>query len=415
MKIKKQIGNFALLILVSFSLLHANETVCPKDTNYFLTHFAEAKDPENFNLRWARCEKKLGNEDGAMSAYERVLIENPNNVEAMTVLAGMYRANHMDFASKELKHTVDNSRLTPEQRQIVSQLLEGKESLVSTRFSATLNVGYDNNLNFGIFTKDAGMGKGDVSSTFHSLLFRGNYVNELDTVGGFSIQSNIDFYWQDNYSAHYYDVLYGSIDAGLGYSISNVLFYFPLVYRRIKNLDTDLYEQYGIAPRLTASLGDGLLMNIELKYLKRKYIDTLYKNADDTLSNASIGFYQFYGENYIYAQVKYNHFNADSVAPAPFTEYDYFQLFAGVSYEIKGFAIAGINYQYGHGNYNDSLSPIDSRERKDDFNQFNISLQRDITSELKVLANYTYADNDSNYDPASYDKQIITIGLQYNY
>jgi len=350
-----------------------------------------------------------------MSAYERVLISNPDNLEALTALAKLYKTNHMDYESKELKHTVDNSRLAPEQRQIVSRLLEGEENLVSTRFSATLNFGYDDNLNFGIYTKEATKERGNVSSAFHSFILRGNYVNELDEVGGFSFQSNIDFYWQDNYSAHYYDTLYGSIDAGLGYGISNILLYIPFVYRRLKNLDTDLYEQYGIAPRLTASLADGLLMNVELKYLKRKYIDNLYKNADDTLSNVSIGFYQFYGENYIYAQAKYNRFNAESLTPVLFTEYDYFQLFAGASYEIEGFAIAGINYQYGHGSYNDNLSFVDDREREDDFNQINISLQRELTVELKALANYTYADNDSNYEPASYNKQTITIGLQYNY
>lgn len=407
MKIKN-ISKIAPFFLISLSLSGANEMVCKEDASYFQKHFVEAKDPEQFNLQWAECEEKLGNKEEAMSAYERVLIYNPNNSKAAIALAGIYQKNHMEYESKDLIHTVDNSRLTPQQRQIVSELLYKEKSLVSTRLSAMLNFGYDDNLNFGIYTKNADSTLGDISSAFQSFNFSGNYVHELKEVGGFSFQSNLNVYWQDNYSAHYYDTLYSSIDAGLGYGTSDISFYFPIVYRRMKYLDHDLYEQYGIAPRLTNSLGGGLLLNIELKYLERKYIDMLYKNADDTLSDISIGLYQFYGENYIYALAKYNSFNAKSSTPMPFTDYDYFQLFAGASYAIEGFAIAGINYQYGHGTFDDL-------DRKDDFNQINLSLQKELTSQFSLVANYTYTNNNSNYEPASYNKQTATIGLQYNY
>ncbi len=411
---KKQISKIAPLLLIPFSLFSANGTMCGEDTSYFQKHFVETKNPESFNLQWAECEEKLGNKEGAMSAYERVLMHNPNNAKATIALAKLYQKNNMEYESKELMHSVDRSRLTPQQRQIVSTLLDKKKSLVSTRFSATLNFGYDDNLNFGIY-KEADTDEGDLGSAFHSFNFSGNYVHELEDAGGYSFQSNLNFYWQDNYSAHYYDTLYGSIDAGLGYSTSNISLYLPIVYRRMNYLDLDLYEQYGIAPRLTSSLGDGLLLNMELKYLERRYIDAIYKNADDTLSSASLGLYQFYGENYIYAQAKYNSFEAKSTNPIPFTEYDYFQLFIGASYEIEGFAIAGITYQYGHGTYDDEINITENKKREDDFNYINLSLQRELTKELNLVANYNYAKNDSNYESASYNKQTMTVGLQYNY
>ncbi|RLA76012.1 MAG: hypothetical protein DRG30_03785 [Epsilonproteobacteria bacterium] len=418
MNIKENMSKVAPLFLIPLSLLSANSIVCKEDASYFQKHFVETKDPERFNLQWAECEEKLGNKEGAMSAYERVLIYNPNNAKAAIALAKFYQKNHMNYESNELIDTVSNSRLTPQQRQIVSTLLDEEKSLVSTRFSATLNFGYDDNLNFGIYTKEVSRDEEEIDSVFHSFTFSGNYVNELDEVGGFSFQSNLNVYWQDNYSAHYYDTLYGSIDAGFGYGTSDISFYLPIVYRRMKYLDRDLYEQYGIAPRLTSSLGGGLLLNLELKYLERKYKDILYEAANDTLSNISVGLYQFYGENYIYAQAKYNSFDAESSTPIPFTDYDYFQLFVGASYAIEGFAIAGINYQYSHGTYSDeinSLENIGSLEREDDLNQINLSFQRELTKELKILANYTYAKNESNYELASYNKQTVTIGLQYNY
>jgi len=350
-----------------------------------------------------------------ISAYERVLMANPNNIEAVTVLAKYYQKNHMNYDLEDLKHTIENSRLTPEQRQIVSTLLEGEKSLVSTRFSATFNIGYDNNLNFGIDKRGIDTGKNDISSAFNSFGFRGNYVNELEEAGGFSVQSNVDFYWQGNYSAHYYDTIYGSIDAGVGYTTSNMLFYVPFVYRRMNYLDTDLYEQYGIAPRMTISIGNDRLVNIDMKYLRQKYIDRSYRDSDNTLLNGSIGIYQFYGQNYIYVSAKYNRFNAINEIHAPFTEYNYLQLFAGASYEIEDLVIVGIDYQYGYGDYDDLISKIDMKKRKDDFNQIHLSIQKDLTTAWKIVADYIYANNDSNYEAASYNKQTVTIGMQYNY
>jgi hypothetical protein len=408
----KKMNKIAMLAFVPFTLAMANNVECKKDTSYFLKNFAKSQNPESFNLQWAKCEEKLGNKDEAMSAYERVLLVNPDNVEAATKLAKYYKNNNMKYESNELKQTVDNSRLSPEQRQIVSSLLKDETDLVSTRISARVDFGYDDNLNFGIYANPAQ--SGEEKSAFHAFTFSSNYVNELDEAGGFSFQSNLNFYWQDNYSNHYYDTVYGSIDAGLGYSTSTMLLYIPFVYRRMGYLDTDLYEQYGVAPRLTVTLDEELLLNLEVSYLKRNHKDTLYVNADDTLTNASVGLYRFFGDNYIYAQVKYNHFNADSLTPTLFTEHDYFQLFAGASYEIENFAIAGINYQYGHGTYSD-LMPNTNIEREDDFNQVNLSLQRGFTDNLKVIANYTYSNNESNYNMAAYDKQTVTVGLQYDY
>jgi len=403
------------LALLPLNAAQGEETACTKPVSYFQSHFATAKNPERFNLEWAACEKEAGNEEGAMSAYERVLIYNPNNLEAIGALAKYYSTNHMDYASRELQETIDNSRLTPQQRQIVTTLLEGEPSLVTTRVSASLSVGYDSNLNFGIPTPLTNNLSEELDSAFHTFSFQGNYVNELEESGGFSFQSNLNLYWQSNYSAHYYDTLYGEIDAGVGYTASNMLLYLPLVYRRMHYLEKDLYEQFGIAPRLTASFGKGLLLNIDLKYLERHYIEERYRDADDRLTNIAAGLYQFYGENYLYAQLKFNRFDARHATSLPFTEYDYFQLFVGGSYEIEDFAIAGIDYQYGHGSYDDAVSDTDPTLRKDDFSQVHLSLQRDLTENLKVIAHYTYAHNSSNEATSSYDKQTASVGLQYHY
>ena len=81
---------------------------------------------------------------------------------------------------------------------------------------------------------------------------------------------------------------------------------------------------------------------------------------------------------------------------------------------MDNIAVFGVNYQYGKGDYKDYI-PETTMKREDDFNQINVSIERELMSKLKVIAAFTYTDNDSNYASASYNKQTVTVGLQYNY
>ena len=412
MSIGKYSKIFVTLFFVISSFAVADSMKCIDDANYYQNNFVYAKDPESFNLEWAICEEKLGHKDEAMSAYERVIIYNPNNLKAINALAKIYSKSHMQYEAEELKKSLDYSQLTPQERQIVSTLLDGYKESISTRYSVALNFGYDDNLNYGI-NKSAD--KKEINSIFHSFAFSSNYVNELNDIGGLSFQGNINLYWQDNYSAHYYDILYGAIDFGIGYSIDNILIYLPIVYKKIYYLNQDLYSQYGIAPRLTQKLTKSILLNLDMQYIKQDYVDIKYQNAENNLLSSSISIYKFYAQNYIYGKLEYLSHNAISNTPTIFTEYKYFKFLTGVSYKIDNFAMVGINYQYGHANFDDFINITSNKKRSDNLNQINFLIEKRLNNNLKIIGNYIYSNNQSNDSSSSYQKQIITFGLQYNY
>ena len=415
MMTKQQTALSIILIFISTQLLHANENSCQNDSGYFQNYFSQANDPEAFNLSWAKCEAKLGNVEMAMSAYERVLIYNSENVEAIVALAKIYQTFNMNQEAQALLRSVENNRLTPQQRQIVSSLLLEEENMISTRLSAALNFGYDSNLNYNIYTDGTYGSVDSESSAFHALDLKANFVHDLDIKGGFSLQSNVQFYWQDNYSAHYYDILYGAVDAGIGYDTSSLFLYIPLVYKRTHYLDRDLYQQYGVAPRLTTALASELLLTFGMKYFMREYLHSADEGMDDTRINASVGFNKFFGNDFIYLQLDYDNYRADSSNVVRFTNRDLVHLFTGASYEIRDYVIIGVDYQYTYGTYNDTIALNENTERQDDFNQFQISLRKELMPQWEILADYTYVHNSSNYDLAAYHKQIMTLGLQFNY
>ena len=414
MRLSKQMGRIAWLTAASLSLLSGNGAVCQQDSHYYLEHFRSAERPEAFNLEWAECEAKLGNDEGAMSAYERVLMINPDNEQAARALAKLYRKYRMDREAGMLNETLGIRRSMPVKQKTVSMPPQDSRPLVATHFTATLAAGYDDNLNFGIHTVDLGTLTENLRSFFHAFDLSGSYVNELSGEGGFSFRSNFGLYWQDNHSAPTYNMLYGSLDMGLGYETSRFLLYAPLVYRRMGYFNTDLYQQYGIAPRLTLKLRTALLMEIGAEYLKRRYLDNAYTSGDDTLKGVSVGLTRFFGKHSLYLRGAYGRYDADRATPALFTNHQYYQLQLGINYALRRIGTLGLQYRYTHNTYEEGIG-TGTRKRKDDLNQVTLSLIRSIAKDLQIVASYTWAHNSSNYPSTSYTKRTATFGLRYVY
>ena len=403
-----------LLAIISSVVAAESGESCPKDDAYFVKGYLQADNPEAFNLRWARCAQKRGEEEKAVAAYERVLMINPENLEAAKALAKYYNEKGLSYEVWRLSETLSKSRFTPKQKRIVDTLLFKERELVSTHLSARLDIGYDNNVNFGIpHGPIQTVGKKE-GTLFHALSLKGNYMNDMASKGGYFWQANAEVYWQNDYHAHRYDTLLGSFDVGAGYRTQNTFFYFPLLYKRLYYLENDLYEQYGVAPEATLSFSRNWMLHIRGVYLKRNYLDAFYKNADDTMLQIGVGAYRFYGENYLYASLKYSDFNAEKRNSLPFTEYDNAEITIGGSYMVESVGIVDAHYSYAHADYSDEIVGS-GQKRNDDSNTVIVSLRRPLSASLNLIVSASYAHNDSNFDAASYEKGIFTVGVEYDY
>jgi len=404
-----------LIVTIAISLLNA-EGRCQKSANYYEENFASASNPEAFNLAWARCEKSLGNDEASVSAYERVLLYNPNNIEAIFALVPLYQKIGMDREIKTLFGDIDETKLTPSQKKELSSL-KGEQSIgIVTKFSASIDYGYDTNLNYNVFTQNSILPIASrQESSFYALHLKGGASYSFENDSSYSLQSNLELYKKDNKEGSYFDLSYAKLDMGVGYNTQTLSIYLPIVYSRVNYLDRDLYQQLGVAPKVTMQIDSELLLNLGLQYTKREYINTTDKGADDTLIDASIGLYRFFGDSFIYAQFDYGTNKADSSTPSTFTEYDFFHIFAGINYKLEEYnSNWGVNYQYSRRDYSDNIVATTDK-RLDEFQQINIYLKRALSSNWDLKLEYSYLNNSSNYALIDYDKQISSISLEYRY
>ncbi len=103
------------------------------------------------HMLWAKSAESLGRLDEAMSAYERVVILDENNLEAKLSLAEIYNKTSRKQLALESKKDLQNYKLTPKQREML-ELIKDQE-VQSIKAHAKLAFGYDNNLNVSSLDK----------------------------------------------------------------------------------------------------------------------------------------------------------------------------------------------------------------------------------------------------------------------
>ena len=409
------INKYIFFILTISVILSAKDIRCQKDATYYENNFIDAKNPESFNLAWARCEKSLGDDDMAISAYERVLLYNPKNIEAMFALVPLYKKVGMSKDGKTILLDIDKEELTISQKKKLSSLKE-KPLKIVIKLSGNIEYGYDTNLNYNVFTENDILSIASLlESSFYALDIKGSVSYNFESNSKYFIDNNIEVYKKDNKEGSYFDLSYAKLGMGIGYSGETFSAYIPIVYTRANYLNKDLYQQLGLSPKLTIKLDSKLLLDIGVSYITQDYINSEDKNANYNMLSTSMGLYHFFADSFIYSKFDYGINEADSSTHPLFTEYEFINIFAGLNYKIKNYDMDwGINYQYAHRDYNDNLVKSTDK-RLDEFQQVNLYLKKEITSNWSVKINYSYLNNSSNYALVDYDKQLSSIGLEYTY
>ncbi len=360
------------------------------------------------------CYEKEGNTNLAQAAYERAILEYDGNVQARLKLAGLYRSMQMQEQAKAVLADVDNYQLTPEQRTSLSAFKTTEtESLSSLRARVNLDVGYDSNINISPISDDliTGTLKGQMATLFTRLRADASYLHDLSTVGGWFLRSDANFYYQDNASAHYYDALYGRVYAGAGYRGSNYSLYVPLFYDRLNYLDQDLLQETGIRPDLDMQLSATFLLNLNATYTARRYLQSSNKLRDDDIISAGAGLFWIDGKDMAYLKTRYENYTAINDDPIAFTNKNLYYGSIGGLYSIGNIFDIRLNYQYRYGDF----EAVPAGHREDHNHDLIFALERDLLKDLRLQAQYRYVKNSSNYDPATYDKNEMMLGISYNY
>ena len=368
----------------------------------------------NNSLSQGDCYVIQGNNNLAQAAYERVLIEDENNIEAQLQLAALYKSREMDEQSNAILVSLHNEQLTPEQRTTLASLKRMEDaSLHQFRARAGIYLGYDSNINISPIS-DTAIGA-PVATLFSRYKADLSYLYDLDTIGGWFLRSDANLYYQNNTSEHNYDALYGRLYAGGGYRGERYSLYIPLFYDRLNYLDRDLLQQTGIRPDLNIQLSNTFVLNINGNYSTRHYLNSFDQDRNDNILSSESGLYWLEDTNIAFVKARFENYSAKHSDPRPFTDKTLYYATIGGIYSIPSIFDLRMRYQYRYSDFAYIETPRGSGKREDHNHDFKIALERNVLTHIRLQTQYRFITNQSNYNLAEYSKNEILLGLVYNY
>jgi len=404
-----------VLSLLTISLFaDINQVQTYYDAGEYEDAIKEAKESKNeysnptLHLLWAKSAQKLGRDNDAMSAYERVEMLDENNIQARIALAKLYKKTGRDELALAESKELQNYQLTPQQRASLDTLRSG--NLQSVKAYGALAFGYDTNINVASQNLTGGANN-SIETGFAQFNGSVSYVNELEERGGWYARGDLQLYDQTNFdsNASNYNMLVGGLSAGAGYAGDGYDFYLPLGYNTIHYLNKNLLSTINIKPRLNYTISDELILNAQLSLASHTYTkkDNL-NNRDDRAIGGSGGVYYLMGNDYVFANVKYESFSATSSVVGSFVDRNILSTTAGINYNLTSWLVTKANYRFNMGSY-------DTQSRSDKFNQLDIKFSHYFAELFEVYLMDTYSKNSSNLSAYEYTKNIFLFGLALNY
>ena len=377
-------------------------------------------------LEMGSCYEKEGNLNMAEAAYERLLFDDIDNDEAKLRLAALYRQEGMPKDADAVLTTVDEHQLTPQQRTTLATLRTQEPKRKGTfRAQGTLDLGYDDNININ-HIYDITTGASDPQGTRY-LRFNADlsYQYDFSESNGWFLRSDANLYHQYNFdfdtlNSHYYDSLFGRLYAGGGYANRNLSIYVPLFYDRLNYLGVDLFTEIGARPDFNMMFNQMFVLNVNLLYAKRSYIQDVDKMRDDTILSLESGFYWIHGKNNAYAKLRYEQYSAKDPDAVPFgtkvfIDKTLINLTIGGLYSIKEIMDIRAQLLYRQGDFKEIPLFVGILKRDDTTQDFQLSFERDLTKVLRAHIQFHYLDNASNYNQAVFTKKEALVGLVYTY
>jgi tetratricopeptide (TPR) repeat protein len=370
-------------------------------------------DPR-LHMLWGKSAEALGDDEAAMSAYERVLMLDPDNVAVRVHLASLYSYLDRDELAQEMVQSTQNYQLTPSQRNSLDILKKADEE--DLKIAAKFAIGYDSNINVSPVDIDVISGDDAISTMFAQFIGNVSHTYTLSDDNAWYLRTDGNIFYQNNFDskASDYDLFAFSANMGVGYRGENYDILFPVQYGRLHYLDRDYMQSVGVNPRINFFLSETLIGNFNARYTQRSYLEASDKNRDDSVRGYGGGVYWLFDKNFAYLTSNYDDYVAKYGESLLFTEKETFNLSAGINYHVQDWFITRFDYRYRYTLYGDFL-PNGTKQRSDYYNQAEVKLSRMFLETMEGSLLYRYAQNRSNYDLAEYDKDIVIFGLQYNY
>ncbi len=371
----------------------------------------------NLHLIWAKSAKVLGNNLEAMSAYERVVMLQPNNIEAKKELARTYVALGKHRLAIQITEELKEENVEFEEIKVTNE----KEVGNNFKSKFTLGLGYDNNVNVHNDTGELDTFFGTtthtnkLSSFFYLGIANIDYLKEFEN--NIYLRASLNGYYKVVTKERDYSIYLNALKAGVGYYKGGQYnFYMPLSYLALHYLGEDLLRIQSIDPQIDYMINDNFIASINGKFEKREFKTD--GDRDDKSFAVGATLYYKMDKNYLFFDSEYQNYTNDSNNYQDFTDKTTYTFVVGGGYVFANDIQAVATYKLRVSDFEDDIGTIlipNTQVREDTYHQVNLKLTKQINDKMSVFVENEYALNDSNYIPADYSKNALMIGINYNY
>jgi len=397
----------------------------------------------DMQILWAKSELALGRVQYAIAGYERVLMLQPTNITIGIELVKLYLSSKQEEDAKYLIKEFQKQDITQKQYELLEALIVTQKQKLD-KFSTLLSIkmGYDTNVastpqrsDLNMFAQSINLDENQskmlatIDDSFYSqALVSLNYFHDLQEKDSWFFETNFlgTIKLNHNISAKY-DTKYFKISSILGYKISDITLSLPISYDSTHYLNKNLLYSYALSPSLSTVFQSNYILNTTLKVQKKNYIPESMRSYDSTNYTTEISLYYLFGENYLFGKLSYEKTEANKntaqIFPPKYIDSNTIMLSLANKYNLYAGYILNTTLLVSFKNYDEKLYAKDSLnhyffktdKRKDIFQNIGFGVSKKIFKDTIVAINYKFSRNITDYKMADYQKNDISIRLDYSF
>ena len=365
------------------------------------------------NLYYGKCAYYRNDIDGAMAAYDRAEILDEEDASVHKHLGDLYaHIGNIEIANSEY------DKADRFGKDIVERALDSSNTFsLLVRFSG----GYDSNVQYNadnsdmlIYTGDANYTAEPSSDSFTKEYMRITHLYDDNAFSSFYYKSQLHFY-NKNYSEFSEDdFMQAQIYTGPGWASKDFDFWIPLSYTYMATDYDDYASLYSIKPQFRKKFENELLLRVEAEYQYQEYKQ--WDEGDKDIYSADISLSRWFGRNYF--RVAYRYLQVDkhqSDTPRIFIDKYFNEAKINYTLLILKSTELGVGYLYNKTLFSDVAKAGDPAKREDRLQKYSAYISYNITKNIGISINYDNYDNETNYTPTAYKKEVVSAGMYFYY
>ena len=368
------------------------------------------------NLYHGKCAYYKDDIDGAMAAYDRAEILDEEDAEVHKHLGDLYaHIGNIEIANSEY------DKADRFGKDIVERALDSAYSSNSFSVLARFSGGYDSNVQYNadntdmlIYTGDSNYSTKPSSDSFIKEYARITHLYDDDAFSSFYYKNQFHFYNKNYSEFNEDDFMQAQVYTGPGWASKDFDLWIPLSYTYMATDYENYASLYSINPQFRKKFENELLLRVEAEYQYQEFKQ--WEEGDKDIYSADISLSRWFDKNYF--RVAYRYLLVDkhqSDTPRIFIDKSFNEAEINYTFLITKSVEFGLGYQYNKTLYGDVAKAGETAKRKDTLQKISAYISYNITENIGISINYDIYDNDTNYTPSAYKKEVLSVGLYLYY